>query len=98
MAIPLSGKKGKYAQRNEQWRDASQHIAGTGLLKIGFASSSVERLGLPRPTALKSSPLRGRVCSDPRRTALKSSSLSGRLCSDPRQFQFQFQFQLKMAS
>ena len=33
MAIPLSGKKGKYAQRNEQWRDASQHITGTGLLK-----------------------------------------------------------------
>ena len=49
MVIPLSGKKGKYAQRNEQWRDASQHIAGTGLLKIGFASASVERLGLPRP-------------------------------------------------
>ena len=35
---------------NEQWRDASQHIAGTGLLKIGLASASVERLGLPRPT------------------------------------------------
>ena len=37
----------------------------------------------PRRTALKSSPLRGRVCSDPRRTALKSSPLRGRVCSDP---------------